>query len=234
MPAPDDGLDMGQGLALIQECASAANLLRDAKRAIREMRFVLTGADSIFTLTSIGVEKLMKVMLGLDHLRQNSEWPSRATMQGWGHGVVRMNAMLNAALDANLELATHPVYVSGLLEEQRADEYWPLLVAVLDRYGRAGRFYYLDHLADGEASDWEPPAAYWDELEAAIVRDHPELLTALSSMDNDVADAGRRDLSRYVEETLERWWEMVFRFSIQGCFGERARMISSEIRGFDQ
>lgn len=63
-----DGLTYEQSATL--ETTSIKNLIRDGLDALYSLHFASTGADALFTLTSIGVEKLMKVSLGLFDLRE--------------------------------------------------------------------------------------------------------------------------------------------------------------------
>jgi hypothetical protein len=72
-------LDMGQSLALLVEDQSAQNLLPDATSAIARMRHPVIDSDAVFTLASIGVEKLMKITLGLLHLRDKAFGPQRGS-----------------------------------------------------------------------------------------------------------------------------------------------------------
>jgi hypothetical protein len=58
----DDGFDCGQGMALLAEAQSFSNLLRDGVEAILKLRHPQMQGDTVFTLASIGVEKLMKIV----------------------------------------------------------------------------------------------------------------------------------------------------------------------------
>ena len=224
-----DNLDMGQSMALIQEAQSAQNLLRDTVAAIATLRHPILQSDSVFTLGSIGVEKLMKIVLGTLHLRDTGDWPSKSVMRGWGHGVLEMNAALERSLEDNVKNATHQPYVRDLLDAHKQDQQWPLLVATLDRYGRSGRFYYLDHLAEGKPSDWEAPIEFWNRLERSITNDRPELLTVLANGNPEEVDMAYLAMSAASAKSLDNWWHLVHRFGIQKCFGERGATIGWEI-----
>lgn len=225
----NDGLDFGQSMALLNEAQSVQNLLRDGYDAIEKLRHPLLHADAVFTLASIGVEKLMKITLGLIHLRDNGAWPSKRTMKAWGHGISAMDHLVTQALHDSTARATHTPYVETLLAEFRADAFWPLLMATLNRYGQSGRFFYLDHLADGKPDEWEPPIEYWHRLESSVTDAHPEILTMIASPDQATADKGYRTLSAYSAKSLERWWHLIHRCAIQQCFGERGATIGWEI-----
>lgn len=221
-----DGLDAPQGYALQVEARSIFSLLRDGHREIRSIRHISASADSVFVLTSIGVEKAMKVLMGLCHLRDFGEWPSSSTLRGWGSDLARVNARFEETLSLNVVNAAHPERARLALAEHRLDHYWPLLIDVLDHYGRSGRFYVVDRLAEAD-SGWEAPVESWSRLEYAILSEHPGLVACLVTPLQ--AQAGRRELGDCVAETLLAWWRLIHRFCVDGCFGERATSVGTEL-----
>jgi hypothetical protein len=44
--------------------------------------------DPVITMLSIGVEKLLKLVVGVIALHETQSWPSKATMMSLGHGFV--------------------------------------------------------------------------------------------------------------------------------------------------
>src|ERR1700749_4075015 len=77
--------------AFVYEATSAQNLLRDGLAALRGMRFAITGGDSVFTQCAIGVEKLMKLTLGLHSLNTTGAWLTKSDMTTLGHKLVPMD-----------------------------------------------------------------------------------------------------------------------------------------------
>jgi len=222
----NDGLDVAQGFALQIEAQSIFCLLRDGHREIQAIRHISVSADSVFVLTSIGVEKVMKVSLGLCHLRDFGEWPSTPTILGWGHDITALNQRLEATLASNVTHAAHPERAGSLLADQKLDRNWPLLIDVLDSYGRSGQFYVLDHLAQTDPG-WEAPVESWSRLEYAILNDHPGLAATLVSPLQE--QTGRRELGEYAARTLLDWWKMIHEFCIDGCFGERGTTVGQQL-----
>ena len=80
----------------------------------------------------------------------------------------------------------------------------PLLFATLSRYGRSGRFHYLDILATNRQNRFDPPQAFWTPLENHITR-------------NDVM---WEPFSGRNADELNDWWFCIHRLGVQGCFGE--------------
>ncbi|WBM80854.1 hypothetical protein KIV56_05910 [Cryobacterium breve] len=83
-----DGLTAAQGVALQVEAHSIQNLLRDGHRSIQDIRHIAASADSVFVLASIGVERAMKLLLGLGSLRDEGRWPPPLRILGWGETLV--------------------------------------------------------------------------------------------------------------------------------------------------
>lgn len=222
----NDGLGRAQGFALQVEAQSIFSLLRDGHREIQSIRHISVSADSVFVLTSIGVEKAMKVIMSLCHLRDFGEWPSAPTLLSWGSDMAQVNKRFEATLSHNVGYAAHVEQLGRLLEAHRLDRYWPLLIDVLDHYGRSGQFYVLDHLAEADPT-WEAPVESWSRLEYAVLSDYPGLVASLVSPLE--ADAGRRELGEYVAKTLLDWWTLIHRFCMDGCFGERGTSIGAQL-----
>jgi hypothetical protein len=226
---PYEGLSQAQSFSLLSEMQSAKNLMRDGRAAIRQLQFTTTGSDAVFTLTSIGVEKMMKVVLGLISLRDQGRWLSDKEMRSFGHGVAAMNVHVLGQLRANITNATHRGHAEDALTGLETNTLWPKLVDVLDAYGRSGRFYYLDHLASGQMLTKDSPLALWHELENDVTREDPNMLSAIASLDQHEHDAGIEALNTAIAGSLTAWWECVYRFLIQGAFGPIGRQISSEL-----
>lgn len=222
----NDGLGRAQGFALQVEAQSIFSLLRDGHREIQSIRHISVSADSVFVLTSIGVAKAMKAIMSLCHLRDVGGWPSTATILGWGSDMGALNERFEATLSRNVVGAAHTEHLGRLLAAHRLDRYWPLLIDVLDHYGRSGQFYVLDHLAEADPA-WEAPVESWSRLEYAVLSDYPGLVACLVSPLE--ADAGRRELGEYVARTLLDWWRLIHQFCIDGCFGERGTSIGQQL-----
>jgi hypothetical protein len=164
MPKIDDGLNDTQVFALINETQSAQNLMRDAVASIEAFREPIVDGDRVFTLASIGVEKTLKLILGCADLSATGDWPSKKTMQGWGHDINKLNTLAMTMIRENQHLGTAQGYVEVLVERIESNETLRLLFETLTRYGKSGRFHYLDVLGNGESGQYEAPGAYWTEL----------------------------------------------------------------------
>ncbi|WP_298745504.1 hypothetical protein [uncultured Microbacterium sp.] len=221
----DDGLTVLQGLQLIQESDSAKHLLAYGLRALRTAAFIETTRDPIMTMLSIGVEKMLKLGLGLNHLAANRSWlPLVVLKNEYRHDLVKMEGLLRHAIRQNIGRATHPYYVRAALEAVDSDPVWPSLVTALNRYGREGRFYFLDALADNPQRE-ESPQSFWDATERVALENEVELNELFHRMISDysLSDEFSRRLNERIAGSLQRFWDLVAMAGVQGVLGDRGQ-----------
>lgn len=227
---PIGGLSQPQTIAFIAETNSAKNLLAYGVRVIRTGAFFETTRDPIFTMLSIGLEKLHKLALGLLDLDRDGTWPSKAVMVGHGHGLSAMHAELIPAL--RLRAEGNSPYARDLVLEAEADPVMSPVVAALDSYGQSGRYYYLDLL--GEAPQkWDDPRAYWHEIELAAM-DDPSIASASSTAtgavsDNALWDRFHRLLRERIATAVERLWIAIAVCGRHGVLGEAGKTFGFEV-----
>jgi hypothetical protein len=219
-----DGLNQTQAFALIFETTSTRNLLGYGLWALRNARFWETTRDPILTMLSIGVEKLLKMSLGLAHVSEQGEWPPLKMFRDtWRHDIVSMHDDLMKTIRRRLPEATNSAYVASQLDEIEADPVLPVLMAALSRYGQSGRFYHLDELALSPQAG-EDPGDMWSEAEnVAIRRDSAlkEKFEAASGSAPEVFDAFVHELEARMAESIERWWDVIALAGKHGVLGER-------------
>lgn len=217
-----------QAFALIEEAESARNLMRDSIAAISSMRFVRTHGDSVFTMGSIGTEKVMKIMLGCAVLERTGRWPSIDELKGLGHDVETLSGLVAAAVDSGLVATTAPGYAAQLAGRLRESTILPSLFAAFARYGKSGRFHHLDILATDKPGTHEHPSKYWDRLESHVnvIWDQFRPVPADDMRAIFDKDARRRE---YIAGELDCWWYCLHRLGMQRCFGELGRAVGLEI-----
>ncbi|WP_378145896.1 hypothetical protein ACFJGV_00130 [Cnuibacter sp. UC19_7] len=219
----DDDLSVHQGLNLIQESDSAKHLLAYGIRAIRTAAFIETTRDPIMTMLSIGVEKMLKLGLGLSHLASNRVWlPVSVLKNDYRHNLIKMEALLREEIRDNVGRATHRYFVDEALAAVDSDPVWAPLVAALNRYGQEGRFYYLDALAENPQRE-ESPQAFWDAAERVALESEPEINAYFQRMMTDLSlsDEFYRRLNARIADSLQRYWDLVAMAGVQGVFGDR-------------
>jgi hypothetical protein len=222
----DDDLSQLQEINLIQESDTAKHLLAYGIRVLGKAEFIETTRDPITTMLSIGVEKLLKLALGLLHVQGNNRvWlPARVLKNDYRHDLIKMEALLREAIRDNVDRATHRYYVDQALAAADTDPVWPPLVSALNRYGQEGRFYYLDALAENPQRD-ESPQTFWDAAERVAVENDPELnaLFQRSLKDFSLSEEFYRKLNERLADSLQRFVDLVTMAAVQGVLGDRGK-----------
>lgn len=218
-----DDLSMLQGMNLIQESDSAKHLLAYGIQALRTAAFIETTRDPIMTMLSIGVEKMLKLGLGLAHVADTRVWlPASVLKNEYRHDLIKMEALLREAIMHNVDRSTHRYWVDQALAAVDADPVWPPLVSALNRYGQEGRFYYLDALADNPQRE-ESPSTFWDAAERVALEHEPELDDLFQRMLTDFSLSAEfyRKLNERMADSLQRFWDLVAMAAVQGALGKR-------------
>ena len=207
------------------EAQSSVNLLRDSIEAIRDLREPMLHGDAVFTLGSIGVEKAMKILLGCAEVEHSGRWPTVETLKSWGHDVESLSDRLVATAKNGLPQATANGYAETLIERIESSTTMPLLFATFSRYGRSGRFHYLDILATDQPGSFDSPLDYWRRVENHIHDIEPSLLQGPIPDSQAELDAILAAMADIIASELDVWWFAVHRLAVQGCFGVLGKKI---------
>lgn len=221
----DDDLSQLQEINLIQESDTAKHLLAYGIRVLRTAPLIETTRDPIMTMLSIGIEKMLKLGLGLLHVQGNRVWlPARVLKNDYRHDLIKMEALLREAIRDNVDRATYRYYVDQALAVADTDPVWPPLVSALNRYGQEGRFYYLDALAENPQRD-ESPQTFWDTAERVAVENEPELNDLFQRLlrDYSLSDEFNKKLNERLADSLQRFWDLVTMAAVQGVLGDRGK-----------
>lgn len=195
---------------------------------MRNARYIDPVLDAVLTTTSIGVEKLLKVALGHSHLSEHGSWPTKQMMRDeFGHGSARMYKLLRERIEIWLAQRGRPSHPHELVDRVDQDQTWPRLLEALDAYGRSGRFFYLDELAE-EPQAWESPRSLWQATEAAAIEQHPHLEAAFGGT-AEALEALPVAIRNAIADSLLAWWEMVAGIARHGAFGARGRKFGFEV-----
>ena len=224
-------LTQAQGFAFVGEITSTRNLLGYGLRVLKEGRFFDTTKDPIFTMLSIGVEKHLKLVLGVISLDSAQCWPTRSEMKGYGHGIAEMWDRVMGEVKART--ASKGDYLRGLVAAVDADPVLRPLLEVLDRYGQSGRFYNLDLLAEDPQRELAP-----DELFRAVEHTamaEPEVLRTYTAAMSNVSDQAAWDefyatLRGRIARSIEQAWEMLSRVGMHGAFGPVGNLLGVDLR----
>ena len=226
-------LSRTQALTLIQEATSAKNLLRDCITSIRNMKYLDNDADTTFTLGSIGVEKLLKVILGCNTIEESGKWPSKRTLsRKWGHDIEKLNERVNSIISNRTHSGRGSSYTQQLATAITTNNIIPLLFKTFARYGNSGRFYYLNILATGDYDDREAPLELWEDLVCHITSSIDEF-KRIPTGNVEIDDYVERTNNRIADE-LSTWWHSIYRLAQNDHFGTVAKTIAPQLWDPDQ
>jgi hypothetical protein len=223
MAPAEDQLTVNQTFALIRETTASRNLLAYGLLALRRTRFIDTTRDPILTMLSIGAEKTMKMSLGLLNVAAEGRWLSRSVLKNtYRHDLVLMDSTLLTQLRGNLDRSTYVEVLAPLLDAVEADPLWQPVVAMLDRYGREGRFYNLDALAEVTQPD-DDPEEYWNRVDQIAIDSDAEVKRAWDAciVDYSKIDEFNTVLNERIARSIEGWWRMICMAGVQGVLGDR-------------
>jgi hypothetical protein len=219
-------LTRDQGFALIFETASVRALLRHGVDQLLDAERVDAEIDPVLTTLSIGAEKLLKLTYGLGEIAAARPWPKTKAMKDLGHNLIELNRVVESRLLSIVDMPAQP-WMEGLQASLDADRRWPLVLKALSIYGQSGRFHYLDRLAES-AHTWQEPKDAWYDVERAVGRDRPDLHARLVH-DEDFGLAARTEMNQIIVKTILSWWELVYRYWVQGAVGTAGVRYSEEI-----
>lgn len=226
--SPDQWLN-----GLLPEISSARSALATADRLLREDGPIERDLDGILAIYSIGVERLLKLSLGIAAVDNGQPWPAKMslTREGWGHAITAMDSRLRETL--RRRIAEGPFEQAALLNlwlrTLENDPIWQAVVQVLEAYADKGRYYHLDQMS----SSIKPspnPKEMWDQMEHAAIESHP----ALSEMYQQVLagevewDDFERLLRKAVADSIQRWVAIIACMGMHKVLGEDGATLGAD------
>jgi len=182
--------------------------------------------DPVLTTLSIGVEKLMKLTWGLLEVAAGRSWPAKTVMQDQGHGVKSLNELIDLHLGAAVGLPAQP-WVQGLRDGVNNDPYWALILSALDSYGRSGRFYSSTSWPSSRKAGNHPAMTGTTSSRPSRMIGRGVLADLAGS--NEGWQRARTEINAVIAASVTAWWEMIFRFWIQGAAGQFGKQHSTAI-----
>lgn len=214
-----DALNFDQSSALNEETQSVANLLRDGILAVKGLREPTIHQDAVFTLASIGAERLLKLAVGIHFLDEKGHWPSVKEMKQFGHN---LGDLQTKALEIIEIRGKRTQYVEELVDFLTSSPTLTALLNALSHYGQGGRFFHLDVLGDAKRSEkYMSPSEHWALIELAALAEFSELQAAI---DADL-DAGLALLAEQISVLLDKWWFALHRIMLNGSFGPHGKQL---------
>ncbi|MFB7888735.1 hypothetical protein ACFCZ3_11905 [Cellulosimicrobium cellulans] len=222
-------LAKGQSFALLFEQESARQLLAHGVHTLRSTTYFSPVQDAVFTTLSIGVEKFLKIAIGLLRIAEGKPWPTKSVMRNdYGHGIVEMFPLVWEPLEKWADESGKD-YVLGLLHGVSTDATLAGLFSALDAYGRSGRFYHLDTLAAAPQQIVRPEDT-WSEAENKLVEADPELREMRArghSGSPEDFELFLRALRARLADSIVDWWFALTRAGENGGLGSVGKQFGS-------
>jgi len=197
---------------LLPEFGSTQFVLGTGIRLLRESDSFARDKDAVFATLAIGVEKVVKLALGIMAIDQGRPWPSKAI---WGHDSARMDLQLRDALRERIASGEFSPFVAALLCTVDNDPIWAAVVNALEIYATEGRFYNLDVIGGRTQKRGNPDEA-WNAAEQAALAADPSLRQMMTALDDGFEQA----LSKAIADSIHRWLAMITLLGMNGVLGD--------------
>ncbi|WP_191993661.1 hypothetical protein, partial [Lacticaseibacillus paracasei] len=218
---------LSRGVTLAVETENAAKLINTAIGLLSAPPSGPVDADPVFACLSLGMEKILKLSIGLDGLARTGRWPSKHTMRAtYGHQIEKLDGTARQAIRDHAEDASAKSYVLAALAECDADPVITSILSAMQRYAVDGRFHNLDHLATDQPGE-STPLQLWMEIQHAVLS-NPAAMHQLHE-EADGPFRWPRTVTTAVECSIRGWVEMYARAWRQGVFGPDARQVAASL-----
>jgi hypothetical protein len=157
--------------SLLLETSLAASCLGNGLTEIRQYSFADKGRffAGMFGV-SVGLERILKVSVVLEHLFRTGAPPNEEQLRGFGHS---LSALLKAAREVNARCGL------GVDEAPMLESLTDRIVALLTAFAKETRYYNLNLVAGAQSSSSAEPLAAWArDIDVEIVRRHYRLSRA--------------------------------------------------------
>lgn len=181
-------------------------------------------ADPVFACLSLGMEKVLKLSVGLDAVHRSGAWPPRQTMrETYGHRIGKLDQVARKVIRDHLHEAAAPPYVQEALDACDSDQLASKLVEAMARYATDGRFHNLDHLAGGSPGEGTP-LNLWMEIQHVVLSSPAAMAELTAELEGPFR--WPRTVVNAVDRSVRGWLEMYRRAWVHGLFGQAGREVS--------
>ena len=182
-------------------------------------------AEAFFACLAIGMQKLLKLSLGLDGVQRHGGWPSRAMMRDrYGHDIQAMDTEVRQIIRDHAD--RNQGHVPSILDGLDSDPLIGQLIEAVTQYATHDPLHDLDHLAE------DPPTAVsprhlWSDL-GAHVSTHELIAETLSTLDNP--SAWPKAVVAGVDRSIRAWVDCYRLAWEHGVFGPLGVQMSTALR----
>ncbi len=222
-------LSIEQEFALIEETRTSIFLIQEGLLALN----LLSGANDFYhgpmQLLAQGFERLLKVVVCLEHLENYGKLPALKEISAYGHNLITLT-------DAVVDLAHRTGYSDSRPAAQMDTEFMAndkrarSLLSLLADFGAWGRYYSLDTFLDPSSSNpfRQDPVESFQAVENEILDLHPEWKTKVGQEFEGFYAVLRAELTT----TLQRFARALCRFFTLGPLGDRGQRLLGNVKIF--
>lgn len=224
-----DNLKAGHGFALIFEAASAQNFLREGIAGLRASHAADNSYETTLTVLSLGLQKVIKLSLGLIGVRDHGYWPDPASMMTSSADIYQGYA--NLAKYASDKQTQHhiPDYDGARFSNFDADPVWPLIVECLAYYESIAGFQHIDFLSEEDDEVRTRPNAYW-RIQGIVLGSNLEHSDSIAAPFLPISGKDKERVNRAIADRVETWWSTLYDLWAEGLFGTRGQEMSFFMR----
>ena len=187
-------------IALVQETYTAIGL---AKLGLGSLQSIGGGNDFYhlpLQLLASAYERLLKVMLAIDHKQRQGKFPTKEMFKQYGHDISKLLNRVTKEEVFGLHWITATAGAADF-EFLRSDLLHRELISVLSHFGKLGRYSDLDVVAGAEFVS--SPESDWKRIEMTIL--------TKSDLDSLKIPGGLLEARNKINETIVSKFEVAFR-----------------------
>lgn len=221
-----EGFDSVASSALLFEVGAIERFLNNGNELMAGDSYLDNKSDAVIALWAMGVERLLKIIIGMDAVNSGEEWP--VWHGASGHSIASLDEQLQGIALTRIEAghATYGDYSFRLVSAWQEDQHWTLLIEILTAYAKMGRYYDLNLISMRQRqkyfSEFQPREKLL-ELQRLLFDE-----TLFGGPMTEI-EKGSRHADRRIVSVLLNWWFTVTTLCAQGVFGEVAKSVGSGV-----
>lgn len=219
-----------RGLALAQETDHAVQLLTRGLESLLLRDTVDTQSHSTQQLLAQGLERLLKLTIIFQHVRQHAGYPTEREIKGKiRHDIIRAAHQVTETAASDPTFAARPA-AGDDLDFVRTNPVLHLLLRALSHFGEpAGRYHNLNTVLGAQNGHIESPQAAWEAVERAARAGDSGLLTDLASFNSSTRAGAINEINRRVYAVVQRYLRFLARTWAWSAGGDPARPYSTAL-----
>lgn len=214
-----------QQLSIIQELELSLDTIKTTLSIIQKIKPQKTPYFLIFLLLSTGIERLLKVVIGMRLLSNGSDFPTEKELKNYGHDLRKLTSkFVSLCYDRNLSVPTIVKEDRNFLER---DILFNRLLLHLSEFAQKDRYVYMNRISN-EASTGEWLSRHWEDLENMII----PINEAVKMMAEGQASEYKSKVSKSLVIVIEKFLGCICRSITLGKMDQDARSAGTVLYDF--